>query len=153
MQKELEKLEQTIAEVTHFANHFPRELVNKKPDAKAFSATEIIYHLVEVDQLWQRRIKQLLTTTDKNFQAIDPDALALENRYNDKPFDAGIEELMDARNDTVDLIETMSEGERRIIGTHSKYGEMDTHRIVETIQEHDLQHLEQLKRTLSLVAV
>ena len=153
MQQELEKLEQTIAEVTHFANHFPRELVTKKPDAKAFSATEIIYHLVEVEQLWQRRIKQLLTTTGRNFEAIDPDALAIENHYNQKSYDAGIEQLMDARNDTVDLIDAMSESERRIVGIHSKYGEMDTHRIVETMQNHDLQHLEQLKRTLQLVSV
>ena len=151
MQHELEKLEQTLAEVTHYANHFPRELVTKKPNDKAFSATEIIYHLVEVDRLWQRRLKQLLTTTERNFEAIDPDALAKENSYNEKSFDEGIEMLMDARNDTVDLIDTMSESERRIIGIHSKYGEMDTHRVVEIIQNHDLQHLAQLKRTLTVI--
>ncbi len=153
MQHELEKLEQTLAEVTHYANHFPRELVAKKPDEKSFSATEIIYHLVEVDNLWQRRIKQLITTADRNFEALDPDADAASKKYNEKPFDAGIELLMDARNDTVDLIDAMSESERLIVGIHPKYGEMDTHKIVETMRNHDLTHLEQLKRTLTQVSV
>jgi len=147
----LQKLQQTIIQVTDFAESFPAELVTKKPDAKAFSANEIIYHLLEVEELWQRRIHQLLHSDDKHFQQIDPDALAKDHHYNEMPYDEGIEDLKSDRQDTIDLIDVMTEDERHIVGIHSRYGEIDTHRIMDIMADHDLQHLRQMERTLGLV--
>jgi hypothetical protein len=50
MLDKLLKLKDTIKEVTAFAEAYPHELVKIKPDEKAFSANEIIYHLLEVDE-------------------------------------------------------------------------------------------------------
>jgi uncharacterized damage-inducible protein DinB len=147
----LPRLEETIEQVTNFAERFPHELVTRKPDTIAFSANEIIYHLLEVEELWQRRIHQLLHSDDKHFQQIDPDALAKGHRYNEQPYNEGIEEWKTSREDTIDLIDAMTDEQRRIIGTHSRYGEMDTFRILDIIAEHDLQHLKQMERTLGLV--
>lgn len=151
MTEELAKLEQSFHDVIDFAKTYPEPLRSVKPDEKAFSATEIIYHLLDVENLWQRRIKMLITTTERNFEPIDPDAQAKTNDYNSKPFQKGLEEWFEAREETVDLIDEMSESERRIVGIHPKYGEMDTHRIVEIILGHDKQHIAQLERTLTLV--
>jgi uncharacterized damage-inducible protein DinB len=152
MTEELAKLEHSFHEVIDFAKTYPESLRSVKPDDKAFSATEVIYHLLEVENLWQRRIKMLVTTTNRNFEPIDPDAQAQANNYNSKPFQKGLEEWFEAREETVDLIDEMSESERRIIGVHPKYGEMDTHRIVEIMLDHDKQHLAQLERTVKLVS-
>lgn len=151
MTEELAKLEQSFLEVVDFAKAYPEPLRSVKPDEKAFSATEIIYHMLEVENLWQRRLKMLITTTERRFQALDPDAAAKEGNYNSKSFQKGLEDWFEAREETVDLIDEMSESERRIVGIHPKYGEMDTHRIVEIILGHDKQHLAQLERTLTMV--
>ncbi len=151
MTEELAKLEQSFHDVIDFAKTYPESLRSVKPNEKAFSATEIIYHLLDVENLWQRRIKMLITSTERNFEPIDPDKEAKANEYNSKPFQKGLEDWFEAREETVDLIDEMSESERRIVGIHPKYGEMDTHRIVEIILGHDKQHIAQLERTLTLV--
>lgn len=151
MTEELAKLEKSFLEVVDFAKAYPESLRSVKPDEKAFSATEVIYHLLEVENLWQRRIKMLVTSSNRKFEPIDPDAQAIANSYNSKPFQKGLEDWFEAREETVDLIDEMSESERRIVGIHPKYGEMDTHRIVEIILGHDKQHLAQLERTLTQV--
>jgi uncharacterized damage-inducible protein DinB len=147
----LKKLQETIKEVTDFAEKYPADLVTVKPDAIAFSANEIIYHLLEVEELWQRRIHQLLHSDDKHFQQINPDELAKEHRYNEQPYREGIEELKTAREETIDLIDAMTDDELHIIGIHSRYGAMDTLRILDIMADHDLQHLRQMERTLHTV--
>lgn len=151
MKPQLQKLHQTIAKVTAYAEKFPREYIYSKPDAKAFSANEIIYHLLEVEELWQRRLDQLLHTEDHNFQQIDPDALAKENHYNEKSYEEGIANWNAAREDTVAFVDGMTDEQLAINGIHSRYGEMNTFRILEIIADHDLQHLRQMERTLILV--
>jgi uncharacterized damage-inducible protein DinB len=148
---QLQKLQQTLKLVTNFAERYPHELVTVKPDAVAFSANEIIYHLLEVEELWQRRIHQLLHSDDKNFQQIDPDALAKEHKYNEQSYEEGIKEWKDSREDTIDLINAMTDEERHIIGIHSRYGEMDTFQILDIMADHDLQHLRQMERTLKQI--
>ena len=147
--EKLSILERTFSQVKDYAEKFPPELVKKKPDEKAFSANEIIYHLLEVEELWQRRIHLLLHETYPHFQQIDPDALAKAGAYNEKPFAEGISLWKASREETIDLIEAMSEDQKTKTGVHSRYGEMNIYRIVDIMADHDLQHLRQLERTLN----
>jgi len=147
----LQRLQETIKEVTGYAEKYPASFVTVKPDAIAFSANEIIYHLLEVEELWQRRIHQLLHSDDKYFQQINPDVLAKDHRYNEQSYSEGIEEWKTAREETIDLIDAMTDDELHIVGIHSRYGEIDTLRILDIMAEHDLQHLRQMERTLSIV--
>jgi uncharacterized damage-inducible protein DinB len=151
MKEKLQKLQQSIKGVTNFAESIPPGLYTVKPDQIAFSVNEIIYHLLEVEHLWQRRIHQLLHEKNPHFQQINPDELAKMNRYNEQDFQEGIALWEDARKDTVDLISAMSNEELSRKGTHSRYGEMDIHRIVDTIADHDQQHLRQMERTLKQI--
>lgn len=145
------RLQETITQTITFAEVYTQDLVKIKPDESAFSANEIIYHLLEVEELWQRRIDQLLHSEDKHFQQIDPDALAKEHHYNEKSYEEGISKWKEARKRTIDLINKMSDEELHIIGIHSRYGEMDTFRILDIMADHDLQHLRQMERTLNAV--
>ena len=147
----LHRLQETIKQVRSFAERYPDQLVRVKPDPIAFSANEIIYHLLEVEELWQRRIHQLLHSDNKYFQQIDPDILAKDHKYNEQPYKEGIEDWNSAREETIDLIDAMTEDQRTMIGIHSRYGEVDIFRIIEIMADHDLQHLRQMERTLELV--
>src|SRR4051812_8778585 len=110
--EKLSILHRTFSRVKDFAENFPIELTTAKPDEKAFSANEIIYHLLEVEELWQRRIHLLLHETRPHFQQIDPDALAKAGAYNEKPFAEGISQWKASREETIDLIEAMSEDQK-----------------------------------------
>ena len=110
-----------------------------------------MYHLLEVEELWQTRLDQLLHTNDHHFQQIDPDALAKENHYNERSYEEGIANWNAARKDTVALVDGMTDEQLALVGIHSRYGEMNTLRILEIMADHDLQHLRQMERTLTVV--
>jgi uncharacterized damage-inducible protein DinB len=135
------------------ASNYPRALVREKPSEKAFSATEVLYHVLDVERLWQRRIRGMLDGTVDTFQQMNPDQEAINGRYNERPYDEGIPELRQARNETHALIRSMKPREFEITGTHSKYGPMNTFKILETLAEHDHTHAAQLERTLMQVTL
>ncbi len=150
--EKLSVLNSTFSLVRNFAESVPPALVKEKPSEIAFSVNEIIYHLLEVEELWQRRIHQLLHESAPHFQQINPDELALINHYNDQDFHEGITDWKESREDTIDLVSAMSDEELSRKGVHSRYGEMDVYRILDIMAEHDLQHLRQMERTLRQVS-
>ncbi len=144
----LAALDKSFTVFLQAAEEYPRPLVREKPSEKAFSATEILYHMLDVERLWQKRIRGLLDGTVNQFHQMNPDKEAIEQRYNEREYQPGIPELTKARKETHDLIRTMKPREFELTGTHSKYGEMNTYKILETMTEHDHTHAAQLKRTL-----
>jgi uncharacterized damage-inducible protein DinB len=147
----LAALDKSFEVFRNTAANYPRQLVREKPSEKAFSATEIVYHMLDVERLWQRRIHGLLDHTLTHFQQMNPDKEAVEQRYNEQPYEHGISELADARVETHRLIRNMKPREFEIAGIHSKYGAMNTFKILETMKDHDHNHAVQLERTLTQV--
>jgi len=149
--EKLSILDRTFNIVKDYAESFPSELTTEKPNEKAFSANEIVYHLLEVEELWQHRLHQLLSEEKPNFQRINPDELATTHHYNERNFQEGIHEWGKSREDTKELLSALTDDQLSRKGIHSHYGEMDVYRIMDIIAEHDLQHLRQMERTLTLV--
>jgi uncharacterized damage-inducible protein DinB len=150
-EKHLEALDKSFEVFQTAASNFPRALVREKPSEKAFSATEIVYHMLDVERLWQRRIRGLLDGTVTRFDQMNPDKEAVEHRYNERAYEDGISELRNARNETHDHVRSMKPNEFERLGVHSKYGEMNTFKILEIIEGHDRTHAAQLERTLTQV--
>ena len=144
-------LRRTHTLVKNFAESIPPALIKEKPSEIAFSVNEIIQHLLEVEELWQRRIHQLLNHEHPAFQQINPDELAKTNNYNEQDFHAGIAAWSDAREDTLNLVQELEDKELSRTGVHSRYGEMDVHRILDIMADHDLQHLAQMERTVKQI--
>ena len=90
---------------------YPRHAVRLKPTDIAFSATEIVFHMLDVEQLWQDRITKLVSGKSKNFTAIDPDELARRGKYNDKDFELGLKLWSQDRKRTVRMIEDLSDAQ------------------------------------------
>jgi uncharacterized damage-inducible protein DinB len=138
------------------AELFPRELVKKRPahkrnSKKPFTACEIVFHMIDVERLWQFRITGLIDGSLKQFQQMDPDKEAADKRYNAKQYNRGIRELASSRSETSRLIRGMTNDQLSLTGIHSKYGEMDTLRILSIMEGHDRQHAAQLERTLAQI--
>lgn len=150
--EELERLRTGLAESANTfidaAQHFPEELRQEKPDAISFSATEILYHMLEVERLWQRRMRGMLDGTVKTFEALNPDEAATAGSYNEKSFESGIAEFRSARKETLDVLQGLSKEQFALSGLHPKYGELSMQRILEIMHGHDQNHTDQFRRTL-----
>ena len=145
-------LERTYRLFTEFAESYPRELVTKKPSPEAFSATEIVWHMVEVEKLWHNRFNEMQAkTSDVVFLAINPDELAKSGKYNEKSIADGLKEWGELRQKTYEIGKGFSEDVLHRTAIHSRYGEMAIFRMFDIMVNHDLQHLEQMKRTLKQV--
>jgi hypothetical protein len=107
--------------------------------------------MVDVELLWQHRIQGLLSGTMRQFQQMNPDKEALVKRYNSRNYDRGLRELAMSRAETTRIIAAMTTDELLLTGIHSKYGEMNTIKILEIMEGHDRQHAAQLDRTLSQI--
>jgi uncharacterized damage-inducible protein DinB len=150
-EKHLEALDKSFAVFQTTASNYPRALVREKPSEKAFSATEIVYHMLDVERLWQQRIRGLLNHTLTHFAQMNPDKEAIEQRYNERQYEHGISELANARTETHRLIQNMKPHEFEIAGIHSKFGELNTFQILEIMEDHDRNHAAQLERTLAQI--
>jgi uncharacterized damage-inducible protein DinB len=151
VEENLEALGESFNVFLDAAMRYPRELVTRKPTEIAFSATEVVYHMLDVERLWQRRIHGLLNGTMRKFQQMNPDKEAREARYNGKPYEEGISELKQARAETYILIRGMEHDALMLAGTHSTYGEMNTFDILAKMEEHDRIHTAQLERTIAQI--
>jgi uncharacterized damage-inducible protein DinB len=145
---ELAALAQSNADFLEAARNFPMERRTEKPTAKAFSATEIVYHMLDVEKLWQRRLQRLISGESRGFIAMDPDKEASENSYNSKDYNEGLEDLLEARRRSLELFRSMDDDQFELTGDHTRYGEMSISRVMEIMTAHDLQHARQLERTL-----
>ena len=79
------------------AESYPRPLLRRKPTRKKFSACEIVYHMLQVEQLWQTRIRGLMAGSMKSFKQIDPLKESRLHYYNSKPYDRAMRLLAKAR--------------------------------------------------------
>ncbi len=146
-QNELAALAQSNADFLEAARNFPAERRTDKPSQKAFSATEIVYHMLAVEKLWQTRLQRLISGESRQFIAMDPDKEAVDEAYNDQDYNDGLEDILEARRRSLELFRSMLDDQFELTGDHTKYGEMSINRIMEIMTTHDLQHAKQLERT------
>lgn len=144
---ELAALANSNADFLEAARNFPAERRTEKPTQNAFSATEIVYHMLAVEKLWQLRLQRLISGESREFIAMDPDKEAIDNSYNDNDYAEGLEDLLEARRRSLELFRSLADDQFELAGIHSRYGEMSMNRIIETMTAHDLQHAKQLERT------
>ncbi|MDP4241940.1 MAG: DinB family protein [Bacteroidota bacterium] len=126
--------------------------MREKPNRNAFSACEVLYHMLDVEQLWQQRIHGMVDGTIDKFQQMNPDKEAALKRYNSKQYERGLRELAQSRAQTAAQILQLSPAELARTALHPKFGPMNTLKILETMEAHDRQHAAQLEKTLALVA-
>jgi uncharacterized damage-inducible protein DinB len=146
--EKIKALALSYAEFIAAAYSFPQEKRRDKPSAKAFSATEIVYHMVDVEKLWQQRLQRLISGESREFIAMDPDKVAIDSDYNTKDYEAGLEDLAELRQRSIELFRGMLDEQFELTGTHTRYGEMSVDKIMEIMTNHDAQHARQLERTV-----
>ena len=79
---------------------------------------------------------------------MDPDKVAIENEYNTKDYEAGLEELAELRQRSIELFRGMLDEQFELTGIHTRYGEMSVDKIMEIMTNHDAQHARHLELTV-----
>ena len=111
---------------------------------------DIVCHLRDFEQLWQRRVTLVLNEENPRFDPFDPDALVLQNDYANQDFAAVWAERAALRAVSIAMLDAMTDEQWDRSGLHARFGEITIVELKVQLPMHDLDHAEQIIRILGM---
>jgi len=160
------RLEQTPADLKRRIAGADPAVISRRPEPKSWSATEILCHLRDVEELFQTRFHTILALDEPAILVLGADAqqLAPWRFVGNHPLDPAewAEDRQYARHDphdalrafarrraeVVTLLRGLSDGEWQRVGIHLGRGRQPLAHWVASLAAHDDNHLAQLDRAL-----
>jgi hypothetical protein len=162
----VERLARTPATLERLAAGRDAAALSKRPDAKNWSATEILCHLRDVEELFQLRFHTILALDEPTIlvlgaqpehfapwrigarHPLDPNAWAEERQYARSDPREALAAFRTRRAEVVTLLRGLSEADWRRGGIHLARGRLTLAQWAESLAGHDDNHLGQLERAL-----
>lgn len=122
--------------------------VSRRPDATNWSATEIVCHLRDVEEMFLERIRLMLAAEDPKFAAVDPDRWAALRQYHRSDVRDALAAFRSLREETLSVLRGLTPAQAERGGTHLTRGPMKVRDFGPWMASHDDNHLDQLRRAL-----
>ena len=164
----VDRLRATPAELAALVTGRPAAALSRRPDPGSWSATEIVCHLRDVEELFLVRFQTILADDDPlilTFGAtpealarwgiggeighpLDPDRWAEERQYARHDHAEALAAFVRRRREVIALLDGLTVAQWRRGGVHQARGRMTLDAWVASLAGHDDNHLDQIKRTL-----
>lgn len=164
----LERLRATPAELGGLLAGRAPAALSRRPDPASWSATEIVCHLRDVEELFLVRFQTILADDDPQIltlgatpealarwgigaaigHPLDPDRWAEERQYARHDSTDALAAFVRRRRETIALLDGLTAAQWRRGGIHQARGRMEMGEWVAGLAGHDDNHLEQIKRAL-----
>ena len=168
LERRLARLARTADELTEAIRNRSADQLARRPEAASWSATEIICHLRDVEELFRTRFHTILALDDPKIltfgaepaalaawgiggpigHPLDPDRWAEERQYARNDPGHALAAFRRHRAETVTLLESLREAQWQRGGIHLRLGRLALGDWVASLAGHDDNHLEQLGRAL-----
>ena len=124
---------------------------SSRPSDDGWAPVEIVAHLHDVDaEVSLPRIHAILSEDTPLIQAVDPDSWALERGYINEPGLDVLEAFTRIRKELLDTVGSLDSKALNRPAIHALLGPTTLGEIITIMTEHDLIHLDQLRRTLEI---
>jgi hypothetical protein len=168
LERRLARLARTPDEIDEALQARSADLLTRRPDSSSWSATEIVCHLRDVEELFRIRFHTILALDDPKIltlsadpedlaawgiggavaHPLDPDRWADDRLYaRDDPRHA-LTGFRRQRQDTLALLDSLSRAQWLRGGIHSQRGRLTLAEWVASLASHDDNHVDQLRRAL-----
>ena len=164
----MSRLERTPGEVARTIAGARADALASRPDPRSWSATEIVCHLRDVEELFQIRFHTILAIEEPTILALgatpgdllawriggpighplDPDRWAVERQYIRNDAHEALAALQRRRSEVVTLLSALSPAEWQRGGIHPSRGRRTLVEWVSSLAAHDDNHLDQLRRAV-----
>ncbi len=115
-----------------------------EPPAGAWSAREVVLHLVAVEsEVFQPRLTDLATDPDPHWRWTEPGTF---DGPGGESLDGALALFADRRDATLARVAALDEAGWARAGTHETYGRLDVAGLLRLAHDHDLEHLATLDR-------
>ncbi|MFS0656317.1 DinB family protein [Bacillus sp. 179-C3.3 HS] len=145
----IQSLKQSIRELEELVLTCDVDSFKQAMGESKWSIQQIIGHLYDTEEVWSKRIEQVILRDDTVFQSYDPEMYVKERAYElytMEELKALINRFKERRSDTLQLLE---QGIWDQSGMHPEEGIMTVQMLAETIALHEQHHLSQIKTILS----
>jgi uncharacterized damage-inducible protein DinB len=122
--------------------------VSRRPDAKNWSAKEVVCHLRDAEELFMDRFTVIMAIDEPTLAAAAPDRWAEERQYFRDDAHAAFATFRTRRGESLEFLKTLPAEAYRRAGVHVTRGKITIDDLVSHMAWHDDNHLDQLKRAL-----
>jgi hypothetical protein len=164
----LDRLRSTPGEIACLLEDRDRAALARRPDARSWSATEMLCHLRDVEELFLVRFQTILAVDEPPIltlgatpealtawgiggavgHPLDPDRWAEDRQYARQDPAGALEAFARRRREVLAVLDRLSPGQWQRGGIHQARGRMAMGEWVASLAGHDDNHLTQLRRTL-----
>ena len=131
-------------DVAAAAAEIPSRRWNSRPAGTGFSVVEHLCHLRDLDAVYIKRARSMLSEHMPILESVNGTQLAKERNYAGQDPAAAIEEFRKARRALVRLLERTSEEERERIGLFDGIRRLTLRELTEDMHRHDRTHIQEL---------
>jgi hypothetical protein len=147
--KPMEVLAATPRQIARLVKGVSRKKLSQRPASDKWSVTEILAHLADSELVYGFRIRLILEAGGPPIQGTNQDAWAKFSDYAKHDPVLSLEALRITRERTVRLLKSLPPESWDLYGMHSERGKETVTRVVEMLAGHDVNHMKQIKETLS----
>lgn len=115
---------------------------------KGWTITEVICHLRDFDEIFQRRARMMVEQANPLLPGYDHNALVIEHNYNGQDFRQVFGDLCASRQQFVEFFQGLTEEQWQATGVHSERGRFTIHDSLIQVGLHDVVHTEQIVKIL-----
>lgn len=148
----IERLSRTVDDLSEAIHDQSEATLARRPTAAAWSATEIVCHLRDVEEAYLERVHIILANTEPVLPVLDPERWVEERQYRRHDITLALEAFRTRRTETLQLLRGLTDEHLERGGRHALRGWMTIRRIVHGTARHDEEHLDQLQRALAGLA-
>jgi len=140
------------AALKSMAAAFPLHLWNECPEPDEWCLTAVFCHLRDVEREVYLPRLQAITAQDNPFiVGIDTDAWADERMYKDQKGSAALEDFIQARLETLERLDRLSEDDWKRPARHAIFGPTDLKELAGIMAGHDRLHTRQVYETIETI--
>lgn len=121
----------------------------RRPGPDAWSVTEILCHLRDVEEFYCQRVQTILANRDPALVVFDPERWVVERQYRRCMAGPALDAFTLRRRETLTVLDALSEDDWERGGSHAQRGWMTVRRIVHGWAKHDGEHADQIRRALA----
>jgi uncharacterized damage-inducible protein DinB len=115
------------------------------PPEGEWSAAQVLAHMAATERLWLGRVNALISERDPLLRPPGPELAAHQESLMSSSADDNLATFNAARGETVSLLMGLSLVDWDRSGTHATRGQMSIADVIESVVDHDAEHLSQLE--------
>lgn len=147
--KDVEGMRQTCPELAALLARPPHHVTSVGPAADAWSATEVVCHLRDIEEAYCDRMRLILANDSAQLIQFDPERWVTERQYARADAMEALAAFRARREDTLAFLAALAPDQWDRSADHPSRGRLSIRKIVHSLAKHDAEHLDQIARALA----